>query len=136
MNIELWNKGVDWIVDNPGQYNQGQPLSYSSDGKGGRVCGSPCCFFGAVAIVAGVKPRPHNAIPNLKYTVAALMEIKSFESDLLFSAYWPKRWFIKAGLTTTPKFHSKMPTENEAVAILRGMAEEGRVWSIHKGEEA
>ena len=133
MNIELWKKGVRWIEDNPGQYNQGQPLSYY--GKGGTVCGSPCCFFGAVSIVSGVKPKPSNGIPNLKYTVANLLAIKSFESDVLFSAYWPKRWFIKAGLTT-PKFYLKMPNDEEAIAILRGMSKEGRVWTRNEGEEA
>ena len=133
MNIELWNKGVDWIEEHPDQYDQGQPWTFTSDGKGARTCGSPCCFFGAVAILAGLNRTVDNQLWDLKNTVEGLLEITPHEADLVYASSWRAGWFIKAGFNSG-NYCLKTPTDKEAIAILRGMSKEGRVWTRNEGE--
>ena len=131
MNIELWNRGVDWIEENPHEYDQQLPWTPARFTKDSLVCGSPCCFFGAIAIMSGVKRTASN-IQDLKYTVGYLLEIKPFESDPLFASCWPHAWFLKAECPSS-RIYLTVPTSEEAIAILRGMAKDGQVWSADEG---
>ena len=51
MNLELWNEAVDWIEGHPEEYAQ----SKSGLGYVSRECKSPCCFFGTVAALCGLR---------------------------------------------------------------------------------
>ena len=120
MNIELWNKGVDWIEEHPEGFDQRSPgVEFAI-----RKCSSPCCFFGAIAMMT----RSHVLDGwDLKAQVGRLLEISPYHADSLYDSVWPASWFEKAGLGARPR---KTPTADEAISILRGMAKDGRVWSV------
>jgi len=58
------------------------------------------------------------------------------EAHRLFAAKWPVRWLLKVGVSPhlikmqkhIDDATTMVPTAREAVAVLRAMAEEGKVW--------
>ena len=125
MNLELWNAAVDWIEDHPEEYKQneaGLELADIENFWGPKLCGSPCCFLGVVAMLNDVEAANEY---DLKIQVAELLDIDIYDADNLFYVHWPRLWFHKAGFKT---FGYAQPTASRAIAILRGMARDGSVW--------
>ena len=123
MNLELWNKGVDWIEAHPDEYDQSSPgIEFAS-----RKCSSPCCFFGTIAMLTGLWSLGG---PDLMYRVGWILEIRPKRAAALYEPAWPGRWFEKAGMESGRGIYGKTPNAQEAVAILRGMAKDGEVWSV------
>ena len=126
MNLELWNKGIDWIEEHPQEYDQTEPgLNCYIEGDR-QPCKSPCCFFGAIGILAGI--RGSRFANDLRVQVADLLMISNSESVLLFDTYWPDSWFRRVGIEVSTFYFRRIPTSSQAIKILRGMAKDGRVW--------
>ena len=126
MNLELWNKGIDWIEEHPEEYDQSEP-GVNCYVEGHRSpCQSPCCFLGAIGIVADI--RGCWTANDLRVQVGDLLGIDHYEAVYLFKSYWPVSWFHYAGIKVSTYQFQYIPTSSQAIAILRGMAKDGRVW--------
>ena len=139
MNLELWNEAVDWIEDHPDEYDQecsGVRLLQGATLP--TECKTPCCFLGIVGMLL---KEPFEARTNddeedfteqceggLIDLASVKLDITEEEAGALFVQVWPWSWFLRAGFTFPVPVLYEIPTAAQAVAILRSMASDGRVW--------
>ena len=131
MNLELWNQAVDWIEDHPDDYDQAFcGLELDESGIPPTECNTPCCFMGVIGMLLKYEPE-EDVLPNLPSLWAwagKMLDITDEEAGALFVQMWPWSWFSRAGFTLPVQVRRETPTTAQAVAILRGMASDGRVW--------
>ena len=126
MNLELWNKGIDWIEENPEEYDQSEPGVDCYVEGNRQPCKSPCCFLGAIGMLAGIKGCW--SASDLRVQVGDLLGISHDESVDLFESHWPTSWARRAGIQSPLQDFQFRPTASQAIVILRGMAKDGLVW--------
>ena len=129
MNIKLWNEAVDWIEEHPEEYDQREPgLTLPDSLQRHYHCSAPCCFFGVVGMLTDLMCDSSN---DLRMMVRELLGLTPVEAAALFGEQWPRDWFRRIGADPAPNDYGMAtirPTPQEAITILRRMAEEGGVW--------
>ena len=66
-------------------------------------------------------------------TIAAAMDamgIDSVEAARLFTARWPRTWFVRAGIAIGGRIIERSPTPDDAATILDDMAAAGGIWNF------
>ena len=117
---------IDAIENNPDLYDQTEWGAFSRTPNGllDCKCSTPGCLSGWAEFlfpqVRGFR-RTSNHFANV-------LEITIHFACLLTNYTWPVAWFHKVGMEGDPLFGDRKPTADEAVTILKAMADEGSIW--------
>ena len=65
--------------------------------------------------------------------IFALLGDGTAPAPMIFNTEWPRWWFKRAGVLREPNLPLATPKAPEAIAILRKMADEGRLWGWGSG---
>ena len=126
MNVENLRIIIDAIENNPDLYDQSEwgNIDRTPNGLLDHGCSTPGCLSGWALFLF---PQAKGCGPRAQLT--KVLEITPLSTCLLTDDTWPVAWFLKVGMEGGgPLRGDKEPTVDEAVTILKAMADEGLIW--------
>ena len=129
-NSERLRQVADLIEKHPVHYDQSDfgHFDLVIDVELGGVCGSACCVAGWASFLEREgKEHQHPEDDLVEDAGAKILGIS--KNHRLFSPSWPKEWFERAGILRPFIFGREIPEPEDAVTILRAMADSGEIWS-------
>lgn len=140
MNSDMMRKVADAIERDPDLFDQNQyGFGLAQRRENRTVCLSAACVAGWAGTLAGRVYKGHALTCQIHHNGMEALDIDEDDAARLFSPTWPQRWFDKAGVKSgRPLINYDEMAEDDndmkevppqaAAAILRMMADDGRVW--------